>query len=222
MLDFLVIFLQTTLMSKFTLTQQQKIDLESRHKILRDVRECDRIKAILLWSEGWSITFIAQALRKSEFTISRHIKDYIKKEKLKPENGGSESHLDDEQTQQLIEHVSEKIYAHTHQIVAYIAERWKIQYSVSGMNRWLHQKGFTYKQPKGVPYKIDADKQAECVKHYEELKASLPKDEVVLFMDAVHPTQATKVTSGWIRKRVDKVINTTGSRTRLNIIEAIE
>ncbi|MDP0561513.1 MAG: transposase [Candidatus Endonucleobacter sp. (ex Gigantidas childressi)] len=41
-------------------------------------------------------------------------------------------------------------------------------------------------------------------------------------MDAVHPTQATKITSGWIRKGVDKVINTTGSRTRLNIIVAIE
>ncbi|MDP0561445.1 MAG: hypothetical protein QS721_03560 [Candidatus Endonucleobacter sp. (ex Gigantidas childressi)] len=81
MLDCVVIFLQTTLMSKFTLTQQQKIDLESRHKILRDVRECDCIKERLLWSEGWSITFIAQALRKSEFTISRHIKDYIKKRK---------------------------------------------------------------------------------------------------------------------------------------------
>ncbi|MDP0563622.1 MAG: winged helix-turn-helix domain-containing protein [Candidatus Endonucleobacter sp. (ex Gigantidas childressi)] len=114
-------------------------------------------------------------MRKSEFTISRHIKDYIKKGKLKPENDGSESHLDDEQTQQFIEYVSEKTYAHTHQILAHIAELWKIQYSVSGMNRWLHQKGFTYKQPKGVLYKTDADKQAEFVKHYEELKASLPQ-----------------------------------------------
>ncbi|MDP0563106.1 MAG: IS630 family transposase [Candidatus Endonucleobacter sp. (ex Gigantidas childressi)] len=209
-------------MSKFTLTQQQKIDLESRHKILRDVREYDRIKEILLWPEGWSINFIAQALRKNEFTISRHIKNYINKEKLKPENGGSDSHLDDEQTQQLIKHVSEKTYAHTHQIVAYIAECWKIQYSVSGMNRWLHQKGFTYKQPKGTPYKTDADKQAKFVKRYAELKASLPKNEVVLFMDAVHPTPATKITSGWIRKGVDKVINTTDSRTRLNIIGPIE
>ena len=41
-------------------------------------------------------------------------------------------------------------------------------------------------------------------------------------MDAVHPTQATKITSGWIKKGIDKVINTTGSRTRLNIVGAIE
>lgn len=40
-------------------------------------------------------------------------------------------------------------------------------------------------------------------------------------MDAVHPTQATKITAGWIKKGVDKPIETTGSRTRLNIIGAI-
>ena len=40
-------------------------------------------------------------------------------------------------------------------------------------------------------------------------------------MDAVHPTQATKVTSGWIRTGVDKPIETTGSRTRLNVVGAI-
>ena len=37
-----------------------------------------------------------------------------------------------------------------------------------------------------------------------------------------YPTQATKITSGWIRKGVDKLISTTGSRTRMNIVGAIE
>ena len=40
-------------------------------------------------------------------------------------------------------------------------------------------------------------------------------------MDATHPTQATKVSCGWIRTGVDKPIETTGSRTRLNIVGAI-
>jgi hypothetical protein len=40
-------------------------------------------------------------------------------------------------------------------------------------------------------------------------------------MDAVHPTQATKITAGSIRTGVDKPIETTGSRTRLNIVGAI-
>lgn len=209
-------------MPKITLTSQQKTALESRHKKARDARECDRIKAVLLASEGWSTSSISQALRKSEFSISRHLDDYLKKEKLAPENGGSECHLNDEQTQQLIVHISEHTYAHTHQIVAYISERWNIKYTVSGLNKWLHQHSFTYKKPKGVPHKADADKQTEFVEHYESLKASLPEDQVVLFMDAVHPTQATKITSGWIQKGVNKIIHTTGSRTRLNIVGAIE
>ena len=59
------------------------------------------------------------------------------------------------------------------------------------------------------------------MREYEALKASLAEDEPLLFIDAVHPTQATKVTSGWIKTGVDKPIETTGSRTRLNIVGAI-
>jgi hypothetical protein len=58
------------------------------------------------------------------------------------------------------------------------------------------------------------DKQAAFIEHYEQLKASLNESEPLLFMEAVHPTQATKITSGWVRKDVDKPIKTTGSRTR--------
>ena len=101
-------------MPKFTLTQQQKSVLESRHKMSRDARECDRIKAVLLRSEGWSVKASSQALRKTEQSIARHINDYLTKEKLKPENGGSESHLTDEQNEALSEHISEHTYTHVH------------------------------------------------------------------------------------------------------------
>lgn len=40
-------------------------------------------------------------------------------------------------------------------------------------------------------------------------------------MDATHPTQATKVSCSWIKKGQDKPIKTTGSRTRLNLIGAM-
>ena len=40
-------------------------------------------------------------------------------------------------------------------------------------------------------------------------------------MDTTHLTQATKVSCGWIRTGVDKPIETTVSRTRLNIVGAI-
>ena len=43
---------------------EQKTALEARHTKARDKRECDRIKAVLLRSEGWPVAKIAQALRK--------------------------------------------------------------------------------------------------------------------------------------------------------------
>jgi len=80
--------------------------LEFRHSKVRDVHECDRIKAILLSSEGWSIPQIAQALRKHDSTISRHLLDFKNKQKLAPENGGSHSPLKADQTEKLIQPLS--------------------------------------------------------------------------------------------------------------------
>ncbi|MDP0560854.1 MAG: hypothetical protein QS721_00410 [Candidatus Endonucleobacter sp. (ex Gigantidas childressi)] len=41
-------------------------------------------------------------------------------------------------------------------------------------------------------------------------------------MDAAYPTQATKITSEWIRKGTNKVINATGSCTWMNILAVIK
>ena len=204
------------------LTPELKAALELRHSKVRDKRECDRLKAILLRSEGWKINMIAQALRLHECTITRHIRAFLNEQKLQPKNGGSESLLSDEQKKQLIEHLTEVTYYHTHQICSYIKQTFNITFSVSGLNKWLHRNGFSYKQPKGVPHKFDVDKQDKFIDEYNKLKSDLAEGEVILFMDATHPTQATKITSGWIRTGVDKTIETTGSRTRLNIIGAIE
>lgn len=79
-------------MKRDNLSSKEKARLEQRHKACRDKRECDRIKAILLCSEGWTASMISQALRIHETSVNRHIKDYGHN-KLKPENGGSESAL---------------------------------------------------------------------------------------------------------------------------------
>jgi transposase len=86
---------------------ERKTALEARYTKARDKRECDRIKAVLLRSEGWPVAKIAQELRKSEASITRYIGDYAKRLKLKPAGGGSVSHLNTEQTQQLVAHLSD-------------------------------------------------------------------------------------------------------------------
>lgn len=91
--------------------------------------------------------------------------------------------------------------------------------SLISQNKWLHHHGFSYKKPKGVPHKFYPDMQKAFVEHYNKvLKTS---EDPVLFIDAVHPTHSTKLSYGWIQKGQDKLIETTGNCTRLNIIGAL-
>ena len=145
------------------LNEKTKAALEARHRSERDGRVRDRIKAVLLKSEGWTHRQIAQALRIHEETIRAHIQDWLDEEKLKPENGGSKSKLTDKQSQALEAHLESTIYTDVQLICAYVLEHFDVSYTVSGMTKWLHAHNFSYKQPKGTPAKADLAKQEAFV-----------------------------------------------------------
>lgn len=206
---------------QISLSYQEKSALESRHKKCSDKRECDRIKAILLSDEGWSSARISQALRKHQTSIIRHLNDYAAHQKTHSNNGGSSRFLNEAETKLAIQHLSDTTYFHMHEIREYIKTTYGVEYSIPGLQKWLHRNGFSYKQFKGVPHKYEQEKQDQFVTEYEWLKSTVATDEPILFIDATHPTQATKISCGWRRTGVDKPIKTTGSRTRLNIVGAI-
>ena len=64
------------------LSSEEKQELEVRHKQEKNRRKADRIKSVLLRSEGWSLSKISQALRLHNDTVSRYIVDYIGNEAL--------------------------------------------------------------------------------------------------------------------------------------------
>jgi len=67
---------------KINLSPEAKQKLESRHKQVRDVRESDRIKAVLLSSEDEAVFQISQALCKHESTILCHLTNFKKSPKV--------------------------------------------------------------------------------------------------------------------------------------------
>jgi transposase len=203
------------------LSKNKKEELERLHRRERDSRVCDRIKAVLLRSEGWSNRSIAQALRLREETVAQHLSDWLETEKLKPENGGSESKLSKSQSRLFEKHLEEKTYVGVAAICAYVQATYGVNYTISGMTKWLKQHRFSYKHPKAVPAKADLQKQEEFIKEYLVLSSETPADEPILFMDSAHPTMATKVVCGWIKKGQDKPIAQTASRTRVNVMGAI-
>ena len=207
-------------MKRLKLTDDEKSELELLHSSTANGKERDRLKAILLRSEGWTVPMIAQALRLHETTITRHINDY-REGKLKSSSGGSESHLNQEQTQALIVHLEGHLYHHVHEIIEYVQAKWNVTYSVPGMNHWLHRNGFSYKKPKGHPYKSDKEAQQQFIEEYKAIKSTLKDEDSLLFIDSVHPTQETKISYGWIRKGETKKVGTTAGRTRINIVGAL-
>lgn len=208
-------------MKRLYIESEDKAALEQRHRDCVDRKEGDRIKAILLRSEGWTVPQISQALRLHQMTIIGHINDY-KKGKLANESGGSKSHLTEEQTAELIAHLEENLYHHNYQIILYVTERFGVTFTVPGMHKWLHRNGFSYKKPKGQPHKSDPALQKQFIDEYNALKTNVGEDEPILFIDSVHPTQATKISYGWIKTGQEKVVGTTASRTRINLVGAIQ
>lgn len=220
MLAFLVKKVQNTPMKRLHLTSDEKFAVERRHKLCRDVKEIDRIKAVLLRSEGWTVPKIAQALRIHKSTVIRHIDDY-KEGKLTIESGGSDSFLNEKQTVELITHLELYTFQNTPEIINYIQGKYGITYTTPGINKWLHRNGFSYKKPKGYPYKTSKEKQEKFIEVYDELKKAKNSEDCIMFMDSSHPSMSTKISYGWIKKGTDKPIETTASRTRINLIGAI-
>lgn len=203
------------------LSEQERIDLQKRHKKERDKRICDRIKAVLLFDKGYSYTKIAEILLLDDETIRRHINKYFSQHKIAPENGGSESFLSAEQAAELLSHLETHTYLYVKTICAYVKQVFDIEYSISGMTQWLHRQGFRYKKPHGVPSKADIAKQADFIDFYTQLKASIAADEAIFFGDSVHPAHQTRLAYGWIKKGVRKAEKLTACQKRMNIIGAI-
>ncbi|ETS31510.1 transposase [Photorhabdus khanii NC19] len=162
---------------------------------------------------------IAQALGRHETTVNRHISDYLNHRKLKPDNGGSQSHLSETQPQELIAYLPVNLLPTTQAVIRLVKEAWDISYTVPGMNKWLHHKGFSYKKPTGVPHKFNGEQQRAFIETTQSIRAA--DHEPILFIDGVHPTQGTKLAYGWMRKGQKTVVKTTGSRTRLNLMGAL-
>jgi transposase len=204
------------------LTDQERTQLKVQHKRERDKRICDRIKAVLLSDEGWTPQQIAKVLLISDQAVREHVQEYRESNKLKPESGGSEEKLSEEQSKRLMAHLEEYTYLYVKDIVAYVETTFKIAYTVAGMRHWLKRHNFSYKKPALVPGKADKERQQQWLAEYEKLRQNLPEDETIGFIDGVHPTHNVQPSFGWIRTGVRKEIPANTGRKRINLSGMID
>lgn len=209
------------LFMKGILTEIEREALKAQHREETNRRVADRIKAVLLSDKGWTYRQIAEALLIDEQTIGRHVDEYLENQKLTLSSGGSMGKLNWVQSGELVAHLERVTYLKIADIIAYVEATYGVSYTVQGMTSWMHTHGFSFKKPKGTPLKADPAKQEAFIEAYEKLLTETPEDEPILFGDGVHPTMATKVTYGWIKTGANKPIATIASRTRMNLMGAL-
>lgn len=204
------------------ISPEMKLELERRARQTKDKHEYTRICVVLARSEGMSPELIAQALRISVQSVYRYLAEYDSEKKTQHDpRGGSQSKLNELEAKELHNHLQTITYLHAKEICQYVKTKYGIGYTVSGMTFWLKSQGFVYKEPIKVPGKLDPQKQEAFIDTYEQLKSTLPENEEICFMDAVHPEFQSKAVSGWIKAGEIKTLPTTSAQYRMHFIGAL-
>jgi transposase len=209
-------------MSLIELSTEERAELIRQHRYQGDdAKAADKIKAILLLDEGYTRQQVAHILLRDEDTITRWKETYKDRKSLSSwfdeDYPGYSGKLTIEQLQALETYVEAAFVTTAHSIQEWIEATFGVAYSVSGIHSLLHRLGFTYKQSRLYPSKLDMEAQALFKQMYESAWASKKDTVAVLFADAVHPQHNTRPTGVWVKKGQEKWMPSNPGRRHLNI-----
>ena len=145
-----------------SLSKIQRQELLSELKIERERKFADRIRVILLLDDGQKYQDIAKFLFLDERTILNWKHRYKEGgiEKLVNDHYmGRISLLGSQQISHLKNELESRIFPTTHAVIEFVEQEFGISYTVGGMTSLLHRVGFSYKKPKGMPAKANAEDQ---------------------------------------------------------------
>lgn len=205
------------------------LSTEALEKLSDEIKGCrhneERLRLLCVYwvGKGKQVEWGSEFLLISRRSVYRYVEDYHHRHKSKPgDRGGRQSPLSQQQESELKAHLSKKIMKSTQAIVAYVETTFGVHYSRGGMSRWLIRHGFRYKRPHRVPRTVEVEQQEAFVALSRERKARLKEDEVILFMDGVHPDHQTQAVCGWIRVGVEAQVPSTGKQKRGHSMGAVE
>lgn len=208
---------------KHVITTAEYGSLLVAHRLTKDKKQADRIKAMVAIYRGYSLATICDMLLIDVRTINRWCRafksggiDQLIASKATAHN----QKLTLEQEQTLAAEVSHNLYADSKQVQAKIIELFAVHYSVTGVTALLHRLGFSYHQPKVIPGKADGEKQRAALAVLEQLQSEIAPERIY-YADGVHPVHGTVAAKGWIRKGAVREIKTNTGRDRLNINGAL-
>jgi len=203
------------------ISEKEKKELLKLHRIYKDKKSCDRIKAVILLCKGYTVPEVSEILLIDDATVRRWAEKYQertnKTDWIEDNYSQYEGKLTEEEKQIIEKYLEDNIISDSKQVIGYIKKQFRIKYSHDGIVKLLHRMGFEYKKTRLIPSKYDPEAQRIFKRKYEKLSKNKGRNEVILFMDGVHPQHNTASGYAWIKKGEEKNIKSNTGRSRLNI-----
>jgi transposase len=206
------------------LTAKEIEELKADHRAEEKRRYADRIKSVLLLDQGMVAEEVARILLLDEKTVRRYHQLY--------ESGGLEglcideivgkqSRLSDEQEEELKLELRNRIFLSSGAVIAHVESKYGILYSTSGIVALLHRLNFSYKKPKVIPGKANAEAQEKFLEMLEKLKDTKGEENPLYYGDGVHPQHNSMPAYGWMPRGEDTELKSNTGRKRVNLNGAL-
>lgn len=209
-------------MRDYILLPDEIEELKVAHKSSKQVSAYTayRIHVIILLGMGISPGEVSEIILLDEDTVRSYFDKYKMgglKNLLKVNYSGSKKKLTDEQIESLTEELDNNIHLTTTSVCKFVFTEFHVEYSERGMAALLKNIGYVYKKPDLKPGNPDEDLQEIFLEQYLEFLEEKSDNDLIFFMDAVHPVHNAQAAYGWFRKGEKRTIKTNSGRERYNI-----
>lgn len=210
--------------SQFLTTEEVKFFLKLVRSHVERHGICKKANALLLLNKGVNFSCVAEMLFIDEDTVRQWHKCFTKEgwpALITDKRGGREGHLNKTQIKTLIKWAYKEVPSNIKHVITFINRHFGVFFSRSGAIKLMNRLGFEYTKPKRLPAIADEEAQEGFIKSYNNLQNNLKDDEMICFVDAVHPEYQTRQAYGWLKKGIKHAVRCTTGRKRTNIHGAL-
>ncbi len=209
-------------MKGYELPTEEIEGLKAAHKTSKQVSAYTayRIHVIILLGMGMTPTEVSEIILLNEDTVRTYFDKYISGglvKLLETSYQGSNKKLTETQIKQLQEELDKHVHLTTKSVCRFVQLEFDVEYSERGMASLLNNIGYVYKKPDLKPGEPDEQLQEHFLEQYVAFLKNKKDNDLIFFMDAVHPVHNAQAAYGWFRKGERREIKTNTGRERYNI-----
>jgi transposase len=209
-------------MRNYELPTEEVQALKAAHKTSKQVSAYTayRIHVIILLGMGMTPAEVSEIILLDEDTVRTYFDKYTTGglvALLETSYRGSNKKLTADQILRLQEELDTNIHLTTKSVCRFVYLEFDVEYSERGIASLLNNIGYVYKKPDLKPGEPDEQLQEYFLEQYVKFLKAKKEDDLIFFVDAIHPVHNTQAAYGWFRKGSKREVKSNTGRDRYNI-----